>query len=134
MGGTRILTGEGLFMAIVVGDSSTSGKIEALLRSSEPTLTPLQHKLEAIARDIGKFGLIGASLIVFVLFLRFAIERAVKKNWDTYEHLGEMLRFLIIGITVIVVAIPEGLPLSVVISLAYSVKRMLKDNNLVRRL
>ena len=83
--------------------------------------------MEAIARDIGLFGLISAIMIVAVLLIRFAAERISEKEWDHSEHWGEMLRFFIIGITVVVVAIPEGLPLSVTLSLAFSVKKMLKD-------
>ena len=78
-------------------------------------------KLEAIAEDIGKFGLISAIVIVLVLILRFSIERGVNKDWEN-KHLGELLNYFIIGITVVVVAIPEGLPLAVTLSLAYSTK------------
>jgi len=91
-------------------------------------------KLEAIARDIGNFGLISACLIVLVLLVRFAIERGTENEWDHSHHWKELLEFFIIGITVVVVAIPEGLPLSVTLSLAYSVKKMLNDQNLVRKL
>lgn len=90
-------------------------------------------KLEAIAEDIGKFGLISSVLIVIVLCLRFGIERGMKDDWSN-KYLGELLSYFIIGITVVVVAIPEGLPLAVTLSLAYSTKKMLKDNNLVRKL
>ena len=90
-------------------------------------------KLEAIAHDIGKFGLISASAIMLVLLIRFTVER-IKADEFKGKHAGELLGFLIIGITVVVVAIPEGLPLAVTLSLAYSTKRMLKDNNLVRKM
>ena len=72
-------------------------------------------------------------MILFILLLRFAIER-IKENSFEKDHIKEMLNFIIISITVIVVAIPEGLPLAVTLSLAYSTKRMLKDNNLVRKM
>jgi magnesium-transporting ATPase (P-type) len=78
-------------------------------------------KLEAIAEDIGKFGLISAIVIVIVLVIRFGIERGINKDWEN-KHLGELLNYFIIGITVVVVAIPEGLPLAVTLSLAYSTK------------
>ena len=90
-------------------------------------------KLEAIAEDIGKFGLISAIIIVIVLIIRFGIERGINKDWEN-KHLGELLNYFIIGITVVVVAIPEGLPLAVTLSLAYSTKQMLKDKNLVRKM
>jgi magnesium-transporting ATPase (P-type) len=78
-------------------------------------------KLEAIAEDIGRFGLYSAILIVLVMILRFSIERGVNRDWEN-RHLGELLNYFIIGITVVVVAIPEGLPLAVTLSLAYSTK------------
>jgi P-type E1-E2 ATPase len=90
-------------------------------------------KLEAIAEDIGKFGLISSVIIVIVLCIRFGIERGIKDDWEN-RHLGELLSYFIIGITVVVVAIPEGLPLAVTLSLAYSTKKMLNDNNLVRKM
>jgi magnesium-transporting ATPase (P-type) len=69
------------------------------------------------------------------LILRFSIERGIgKPKWKTSKHVAELLNFFIIGIAVLVLAIPEGLPLAVTLSLAYSVKKMLKDNNLVRKL
>lgn len=73
-------------------------------------------------------------MIVGVLIIRLAIEKILKNEWNHSEDWAEILHFFIIGITVVVVAIPEGLPLSVTLSLAYSVKKMLKDNNLVRKL
>lgn len=84
--------------------------------------------------DIGNIGLKSAIVIVVVLFIRFGIEKIIQGTWDNSHDWAEMLEFFIIGITVVVVAIPEGLPLSVTLSLAYSVKKMLKDNNLVRKL
>jgi magnesium-transporting ATPase (P-type) len=78
-------------------------------------------KLTAIAEDIGKFGLISAIIIVCVMCLRFGIERGVKGDWENYMVVI-IIGYFIIGITVVVVAIPEGLPLAVTLSLAYSTK------------
>lgn len=134
LSGTRILTGEGKLLITVVGDSSCVGKITALLRQDDPEQTPLQEKLTKIADDIGKFGFISALIIIIVLLIRFAYERGSENHFDAREHLLELIDFFIIGVTVVVVAIPEGLPLAVTLSLAYSVKKMLKDQNLVRKL
>lgn len=69
-----------------------------------------------------------------VLFIRYSIFKIQNPTWDTKTDLDRLLGYIIIGIIVIVVAIPEGLPLSVTLSLAFSVKKMLKDKNLVRRM
>lgn len=105
-----------------------------MLGSSEAEATPLQRKLQAIAEDIGKFGLYSATGIVLVLLIRFAIEKGISRTWQNEVDLVELLNFFILGITVIVVAIPEGLPLAVTLSLAFSVKKMLLDSNLVRKM
>lgn len=73
-------------------------------------------------------------LIFIVLMIRFGIERILADEWDHTKHWIEILNFIIIGIVVLAVAIPEGLPLSVTISLAYSVQKMMNDKNLVRKM
>ncbi|KAM8892657.1 plasma membrane calcium-transporting ATPase 1-like isoform 2-T5 [Spinachia spinachia] len=99
----------------------------------------LQGKLTKMAVLIGKAGLCMSSLTVIILITRFLIDTfLIQKIPWTKECLsiyGQfMVKFFIIGVTVLVVAVPEGLPLAVTISLAYSVKKMMKDNNLVRHL
>lgn len=136
LSGTQIQTGEGWFLVLVVGKKSCAGKIMDKL-SGEIEMTPLQEKLEQIANDIGLLGTYAASITVIVLFIRFFIEQGmVGYNWS--ENIGTYLeqwfRYLIVGITIIVVAVPEGLPLAVIISLAYSVRKMLADMNFVKRL
>lgn len=79
-------------------------------------------KLTAIAEDIGKFGLWSAIIIVLVMIVRLAIERG--SNWESTDAV-QIVNYFIIGITVVVVAIPEGLPLAVTLSLAFSTKQML---------
>ena len=133
MSGTKVLSGEGLFIILVVGDNTCEGKIGALLRQEEAEVTPLQQKLETMANDIGVCGLVSAIVIFLILMIRFAVERAVAKEF-TSEHGVELVHYFILSVAVLVMAIPEGLPLSVTISLAYSVKKMLADNNLVRKL
>lgn len=97
----------------------------------------LQRKLDKLAVRIGYGGTAAAILCVLILMLKFAIEEFAippTRSWDNSTDFSELLHFVIIGITVLVVAVPEGLPLAVTIALAYSVKKMLKDNNLVRHL
>ena len=97
-------------------------------------MTPLQQKLEIIAKKIGKFGLYSALLILAILLVRFGITKGINKDWNSSVDLKELISYVILSVTVIVVAIPEGLPLSVTLSLAVSVKKMLADSNLVRKL
>ncbi|XP_071059310.1 plasma membrane calcium-transporting ATPase 2-like isoform X5 [Pseudochaenichthys georgianus] len=99
----------------------------------------LQGKLTKLAVQIGKAGLIMSALTVIILILYFVIDTfAVQgRSWMsecTPIYIQYFVKFFIIGVTVLVVAVPEGLPLAVTISLAYSVKKMMKDNNLVRHL
>lgn len=95
----------------------------------------LQAKLTKLAIQIGYAGSTIAVLTVIILVIQFCIKTFVleHKPWkNTYAN--NLVKHLIIGVTVLVVAVPEGLPLAVTLSLAYSVKKMMKDNNLVRHL
>ncbi|XP_063783708.1 plasma membrane calcium-transporting ATPase 1 isoform X1 [Pseudophryne corroboree] len=99
----------------------------------------LQGKLTKLAVQIGKAGLVMSAITVIILVLYFVINTfwVNKRPWLTEctpIYVQYFVKFFIIGVTVLVVAVPEGLPLAVTISLAYSVKKMMKDNNLVRHL
>nr|BAA83105.1 plasma membrane Ca2+-ATPase isoform 2 [Mus musculus] len=99
----------------------------------------LQGKLTKLAVQIGKAGLVMSAITVIILVLYFTVDTFVvnKKPWLTEctpVYVQYFVKFFIIGVTVLVVAVPKGLPLAVTISLAYSVKKMMKDNNLVRHL
>ncbi|KAM6946782.1 plasma membrane calcium-transporting ATPase 2 isoform 7-T7 [Lycodopsis pacificus] len=107
--------------------------------SSKKEKSVLQGKLTRLAVQIGKAGLLMSALTVIILVLYFCIDNFVmqKNPWMpecTPIYIQYFVKFFIIGVTVLVVAVPEGLPLAVTISLAYSVKKMMKDNNLVRHL
>ncbi|XP_013789247.1 plasma membrane calcium-transporting ATPase 1-like, partial [Limulus polyphemus] len=95
----------------------------------------LQAKLTKLAIQIGYGGSTIAVLTVVILIVRFAITTFVVKSkpWSAF-YVQFLVKFFIIGVTVLVVAVPEGLPLAVTLALAYSVKKMMKDNNLVRHL
>ena len=118
---------------LVVGPDSCVGKIRSLIQQ-DPEQTPLQEKLDVVAQDIGKFGLVSATITFIILMIRFLIDRYTTHTFYNFSEYIQIVNFIIIAITVIVVAIPEGLPLAVTLSLAYSVRKMLKDRNLVRRL
>ena len=130
--GTTLAEGRGKLLVLCIGENSVEGRVSDLSTQEQPE-TPLQLKLEKVADFITKIGLVCAGIAVFVLFMRFFIELGTgKEEWDNsqYKH---MVEFIIVGLTVLVVAIPEGLPLAVTISLAYSVNKMQKENNLVKR-
>jgi Ca2+ transporting ATPase len=116
-----------------VGQDSSIGKIKETVDSNKKDTTPLQDKLEKIAEDIGKFGLIAAVLTMMILVLRVLIDYGNNKKW-TNQETASIVDGVLVAITVLVVAIPEGLPLAVTLSLAFSVKKMLTDKNLVRKL
>uniref|UniRef100_A0A6Q2YR13 Calcium-transporting ATPase n=1 Tax=Esox lucius TaxID=8010 RepID=A0A6Q2YR13_ESOLU len=99
----------------------------------------LQGKLTKLAVQIGKAGLVMSAITVIILVVLFVVDTFWVQDlpWDTEctpIYVQFFVKFFIIGVTVLVVAVPEGLPLAVTISLAYSVKKMMKDNNLVRHL
>ncbi|KAL7398743.1 hypothetical protein ABVT39_014542 [Epinephelus coioides] len=123
--------------------SAEGGEVED--REKKKTNVPkkeksvLQGKLTKLAVQIGKAGLVMSAITVIILVLYFVINTFVVEGhtWLTEctpVYIQYFVKFFIIGVTVLVVAVPEGLPLAVTISLAYSVKKMMKDNNLVRHL
>ncbi|XP_059384890.1 plasma membrane calcium-transporting ATPase 2 isoform X8 [Carassius carassius] len=119
------------------GEADDREKKKAYVSKKEKSV--LQGKLTKLAVQIGKAGLVMSAITVIILVLYFSIDNFVllKKPWlpeCTPVYIQYFVKFFIIGVTVLVVAVPEGLPLAVTISLAYSVKKMMKDNNLVRHL
>ncbi|XP_007446393.1 PREDICTED: plasma membrane calcium-transporting ATPase 2 isoform X3 [Lipotes vexillifer] len=115
----------------------TDDKKKASAHKKEKSV--LQGKLTKLAVQIGKAGLVMSAITVIILVLYFTVDTFVvnQKPWlpeCTPVYVQYFVKFFIIGVTVLVVAVPEGLPLAVTISLAYSVKKMMKDNNLVRHL
>lgn len=135
LAGTKVVGGTGYMIVTAVGDRSSIGKIQKLVEGdNEPT--PLQMKLEKIARDIGLFGLASA-IIVFTILLIIFLVKGFKDKWSDPEkinYVNKVLDYFMIAITILIVAIPEGLPLAVTLSLAFSVQKMMKENNLVRQL
>ena len=131
--GTTVAEGRGKMLIIAVGKNSVEGFFNDMT-SKEPEQTPLEEKLNDIADFISKIGLYCAGVAVIGLFIRVGIEMATGTQEANTDRITDGLHFLLIGITVLVVAIPEGLPLAVTISLAYSVKKMQKEKNLVKRL
>lgn len=148
--GAKVLEGMGTFLCTSVGVNSSFGKIMMSVRT-EVEATPLQKKLEGLAGAIAKLGASAAALLFFVLLFRFVAalpddNRDATSKVSTFmvrtsspvlnlitpqsNHLYQDI--LIVAITIIVVAVPEGLPLAVTLALAFATTRMLKENNLVR--
>lgn len=128
--GAKVLEGVGTFVCTSVGVHSSFGKIMMSVRTEMET-TPLQKKLEGLAMAIAKLGSAAAGLLFTVLFIRFL----VSLSWDTRtptEKAFTFLDILIVTVTIIVVAVPEGLPLAVTLALAFATTRLVKENNLVR--
>merc|ERR1719410_2453137 len=121
---------------------STPGKagLESPTADSPPGMeeeekSVLQAKLTNLAIQIGYGGMAVSLVTVLILSIKFSVDKFHYEDaaWETY-YLSYYVKFIIIGVTVLVVAVPEGLPLAVTLSLAYSVKKMMADNNLVRHL
>ena len=130
--GCKVSEGIGTFLVTAVGVNSSYGKTMMSLRQDSQT-TPLQSKLNVLAEYIAKLGL-GAGLVLFVAtFIRFLVQLNSIQGGAS-EKGQRFLQVFIVAVTIVVVAVPEGLPLAVTLALAFATTRMLKDNNLVRLL
>ncbi|KAA6423560.1 MAG: P-type ATPase [Trebouxia sp. A1-2] len=126
--GTTLNEGSGSILVVAVGVNTEYGKTMSLVMT-EAASTPLQEHLEVLAASIGKVGFVVAVICFIVLLIRWCVEY----HGFPVKHIADgPLAFFIFGVTIVVVAVPEGLPLAVTISLAYSMKKMMKDNNFVR--
>ncbi|GIK02855.1 hypothetical protein Aspvir_006917 [Aspergillus viridinutans] len=129
--GAKVSEGVGTFLVTAVGVNSTYGRTLMSLQDEGQT-TPLQSKLNVLAEYIAKLGLAAGLLLFVVLFIKFL---AQLKDMHGADAKGQaFLQIFIVAVTIIVVAVPEGLPLAVTLALAFATTRMLKDNNLVRLL
>lgn len=128
--GAKVLEGMGTFVATSVGVNSSFGKIMMSVRVDIEE-TPLQVKLERLAMAIAKLGSGAAGLLFFVLLFRFVGGLRYDDRSPT-DKASAFMDILIVAITIIVVAVPEGLPLAVTLALAFATRRLLKENNLVR--
>jgi Ca2+-transporting ATPase len=128
--GSKVLEGVGTYLVTSVGQNSSYGKILMSLQT-ESESTPLQVKLGRLANWIGGLGSGAAGLLFFVLLIRFLVNLS-GDNASPAAKGQQFLGILIVAITVVVVAVPEGLPLAVTLALAFATTRMLKENNLVR--
>jgi len=134
LSGCMVQEGVAHCVVAAVGIKSQWGQIKANLEKEE-TKTPLQENLEELAENIGKVGLVFAIITFVGLVLRWGILwYGIEHQLWEWSHLTNLVSYFIIAITIVVVAVPEGLPLAVTLSLAYSMIKMMKDQNLVRHL
>ncbi|MCJ1479508.1 plasma membrane calcium [Lambiella insularis] len=130
--GSKVLEGVGTYLVTSVGINSSYGKIMVSLQTENED-TPLQIKLAKMANWIGYVGSAAAGLLFMILFIRFLL--GLSGNTASSAVKGsQFLDILIVAITIIVVAVPEGLPVAVTLALSFATKQMLKENNLVRKL
>ena len=129
IGSCLVTSGSGFFVVTAVGRNSIYGDILLTLQENDEE-TPLQAKLDVLAKLIGYVGMAMAGLTFVTLIIEFFI----KQDYHNGSLYIQWVDYFILAITIIVVAVPEGLPLAVTISLAYSMKQMIKDYCLVRKL
>ncbi|PVH91293.1 calcium-translocating P-type ATPase [Periconia macrospinosa] len=128
--GSKVNEGTGAFLVTAVGVNSSYGRISMALRTEQED-TPLQKKLNILADWIAKVGGGSALLLFIVLFIKF-LAQLPHSNSLPAEKGQTFLNLFIVSVTVVVVAVPEGLPLAVTLALAFATTGMMKDNNLVR--
>jgi Ca2+-transporting ATPase len=130
--GTFATAGKGRMIVSAVGDAAQMGVIAATLGIDHATRTPLEHKLEELARLISTFGYSMAVLILGTLLVRgMILGELTGPDLSTANHI---LTYIMAAVVIIVVAVPEGLPMSVTLSLSLAMRKMTRANCLVRRL
>lgn len=130
LSGAKVTEGMGKFLVVATGVNSSYGKTMMSLRE-DSEVTPLQSKLNTLAEYIAKLGGAAALLLFIVLLIKFCAKLPGDRRTPS-EKAQNFLNILIVAVTIVVVAVPEGLPLAVTLALAFATKRMTKDNNLVR--
>ena len=131
---TMVMNGRGTAIVTRVGDSTEIGKVATEATEATQTKTPLNLQLDKLAKLISKVGT-GVSIAAFVIFLGHDI--LTNSLWHTDNYLAMLqvvLNYFMMAVTLIVMAVPEGLPMAVTLALALNMRRMLKFNNLVRKL
>lgn len=129
--GTKVMEGHGRFLVQQVGDHTENGKVFQAAQIDDSVKTPLNEQLEGLGDLITKASYIFAALIIIGRLLIYFLSG---ESTELINILAYVLQSIMIAITLVVVAVPEGLPMAVTLSLAYSMRRMLKSNNLVRKM
>ena len=131
MRGTKIMEGHGVMRVLAVGDKTENGKVFEAAQIDDSVKTPLNEQLDGLGDLITKISYGFAAAIIVGRVVMYFIN-VPDFNWVGF--IAYFLQTLMIAVTLVVVAVPEGLPMAVTLSLAYSMRRMLKTNNLVRKM
>lgn len=135
MRGTTVINGHCIYRVEKVGDATEFGKVARKSTEIHNDKTPLSKQLERLAHFISIVGFIVAGITFAGLIAKDIISGDLTwNNLFTLETAGQILQYFMLAVTLIVVAVPEGLPMSVTLSLALSMRKMLKTNNLVRKM
>lgn len=132
--GSKLLSGQGKALVVCVGKNSVNGSImSSLSNDDDEEVTPLQNRLDILANGISKYGILAAIVLFIILFVKFVYQLSTTLlDLTTAQKLSRFINIIITSITIVVVAIPEGLPLAVTLALAFATTRMTEDGNLVR--
>lgn len=131
---TMVMNGRGEFVVTAVGDSTEIGKVAKKSTEQTSVETPLHMQLDKLAKMISKVGSV-VSVAAFFIFLIHDILTNPAWGGKDYFYMAEIvLKYFMMAVTLIVMAVPEGLPMAITLSLALNMRRMLKSNNLVRKL
>ena len=130
MRGTKVMEGHGVMKVFAVGDKTENGKVFEAAQIDDSVKTPLNEQLDGLGDLITKISYAFAALIIVGRIVMYFINNP----FDWIDFIAFLLQTLMIAVTLVVVAVPEGLPMAVTLSLAYSMRRMLKTNNLVRKM
>jgi Ca2+-transporting ATPase len=134
--GTKVIDGSGKMLVAAVGMRTEWGKLVEVLNDRGVDETPLQVKMNGVATFVGKIGLSFALLTFIVLIIRFLVEIVIRgefTNWSTKDVM-KLLNYFTVVVTMIVIAVPEGLPLAVTLNLAFATKSLTSQRALVRHL
>ncbi len=130
MRGTKIMEGHGIMEVFAVGDKTENGKVFKAAQIDNSVKTPLDEQFDRLGRMISIFSYVIAVAIIIGRVTMYFIHQ----DFDWITFVTFFLQSLMIAVTLVVVSVPEGLPMAVTLSLAYSMSRMLKTNNLVRKM
>ncbi len=132
MRGTTVMEGHGIMEVTAVGDKTENGKVFEAAQIDNSVKTPLNEQLDRLGTLISYTSYVFAGLIVAGRLFMYFTNPGIEFEWVGF--MAYFLQTLMIAVTLVVVAVPEGLPMAVTLSLAYSMRRMLKTNNLVRKM